>query len=738
MIFYLSAFLSVFINVYAAWEVDCNNHCFFNDIQPNCQGVYWKYPDGSKGYSSWNNNQKGCLETNQAMLTSHIISLNQIQCGCPSPKTTPPADKSTPITQATKEKLELLRAQVHAWTYCSPDPTAKYANVLRPFTHEDIGVCQQWRKRKLPRNHLSVSGCFTGQLPFVGEELGGGCNYMGDQLANTVSACLVGNKDSCDQIKQSQHPMSGAWFRNPYMRFHPETARFQPSFSRDQMMGMLAYISKSKDKQALLKWLRFVKSNPKVSWGGAMKYSLCAPRPNIPKPAGLTQAEWDGQIPDDRCAIIPEAWGQIYNLALHIGISKSELSSIDAGIYNALISGSLGLDETLILEAATAPALGSAAYQIAGIFDALAVRYYSGGNNSKVRSGFSIVNSRTSKLNPLYHFYAEGKGTEYGAYLIRKYCSAPKPKWGFWFSQGTLGWPQDADFGKWWQGHTYLYGAYQFAGGLDPYNRVVLPDGNDCLTLLNLYLGNTKLTELKCEQGDLLINGACLRHPFPQPTLVNSLSAMDYKLNALTANLSYRAIDQSRCPFGGKLNVNVYPRECEMSSGLSPSDLNPSITYFVDPNIPGIFYNSNGSCHSGGQPFGSRCVVKVYPRPSLKHNVSYWVDPNPSWPGVYYSQVNGSCPHGGVVAGPNCQILSFPTGKLNPSRSYFTRSNESSPGVYYYPEVIPEKAIDYREAGNDSYSEEVRYMGTVIKAAVPFPTQKTMNPRQKADSDDLD
>lgn len=707
---------------HAGWEVDCKNHCFFNDIQPNCQGVYWRYPDGSKGYSIWNNNQKGCLEVNQAGFTSHLISLNQIQCGCPAPRAVAPTDKSAPLTKETRERLELLRAQVQGWTYCSPDPMVKYADVFRPFGFRDIGICQQWRKRKLPRNYVSVAGCFTGLLPFVGEELGGGCNYMGDQLANSVSSCLAGNMESCQQIRQAQHPVTGAWFRNPYMRHHPETAEFQPSFSRDQLMGMLAYISKMKDKQALLKWLRFVKTNPKVKWGGADKFNLCAPRPNIPKPARLTQAQWDAQLPDDRCAIIPEAWGQIYYIALHIGITKSELLALDKDIYNAMISGSLILDDTLVVEAATAPALGSAAYQIAGIFDALAIRYYIS-NNSKVRNGLSIVNNRTAKLNPLYHYYAEGRPTEYGAYLIRKYCTPGKPKWGFWFSQGTQGWPQDADFGKWWQGHTYLYGAYQFAGGMDPYERVVLPDGNDCLTLLNLYLQNTNQTELQCEAGDQLINGACLRHAFTPPMLATSLVAMDYKFNPWTANISYRGIDQSRCPFGGVLNSKIYPMECELPSGLNPNAINKNLTYIVDPKVPGIYYNATGACQSGAVQMGSRCFIRIFPQPTLRQNVSYWVDPNPSWPGVYYAQVNGGCPHGGVPSGPNCQVVAINDGRLNPQQAYFTRSNESYPGIYYNPKVVPERLMDRSQP--DAWTEEVRYLGTVLKEAVPFPKRSS-------------
>jgi hypothetical protein len=71
---------------------------------------------------------------------------------------------------------------------------------------------------------------------------------MGDQLANSVSSCLAGNMESCQQIRLAQHPVTGAWFRNPYMRNHPETAEFQPSFSRDQMMGSRASTLSRLDK----------------------------------------------------------------------------------------------------------------------------------------------------------------------------------------------------------------------------------------------------------------------------------------------------------------------------------------------------------------------------------------------------------------------------------------------------------------------------------------------------------
>ena len=675
---------------FAGWTVDCGNYCFFNEIQPNCQGVYWLYNDrpNHKGYTSWNSNQNGCLEVDQYTFQSHIIYPNQITCNCGPPKTTPPADKSMPMSSQTRDKLELLRAQVHAWTPCAPSPANEYANIWDPFTFREVKNCQSQRKQGLPRWYISARGCFTNLLPWS-DNTWHPCTFDGDQSANTSASCLAGNVDLCNQIKDAQDPITGAWYRNAYMRRHPETTVFQPSFSRDQMLGMLGYWIQSKNKTAVLKWLNFLKGRGKTApWGGLSLWNLCPPRPNIPKPPELTDSQWAAQLPDDRCAVIPEALGLIYSSALHAGVTQAEIQAIDNTLYNDMVSGYLTLDPTLYSEAATVPALGSSAYQLGDTFDGVYIRMKSGGNNSTVQSAAQVINNRSSKLNPMYHYLAEGKATEYGAYLIRKYCTAGRPNWGFAYLNG---WDQSGQ-GYWLNGGSFLYTGFQYAGGVSYYGDYEAPIGHDCLTLLNMYLGNGNLTELRCNHGDQLINGACLKYPIDPPVLA-PIYGIDYKIQTWDAKLSYMAIDQSRCPYGGVFQLNPWPARCLLASGLTPADFRNGITYWVDPNPnwPGIFYSKiKNACPYGGVGSGPNCQLKSYAAPYFKEGVSYWVDPNPSWPGIYYAKVSNACPYGGVSSGPNCQIKSFTSGFLDANVAYFTRSNHSHPGVYYYPQVVPE------------------------------------------------
>jgi hypothetical protein len=108
--------------------------------------------------------------------------------------------------------------------------------------------------------------------------------------------------------------------------------------------------------------------------------------------------------------------------------------------------------------------------------------------------------------------------------------------------------------------------------------------------------------------------------------------------------------------------------------------------------------------------------------------VSYWVDPNPNWPGIYYAKVNNACPYGGVSSGPNCQVKSFISGFLNSSVSYFTRSNHSQPGVYYYPQVVPET---YSPNVFDQIALKVDTPSTVPNNVVKVKLNQSIPPRTK-------
>lgn len=707
---FLILILLISMPALAGWKVDCSNYCFFNDIQPNCQGVYWEYPNGERGYSVWNPNQNGCLETDLYNINSHLIYPSQISCNCSASTLAAPSDRSAPMSSATRNKLELLRAQVQSWAVCGPDPAGYFPNIFSPVSFRNSSTCQELRKKNKGRVYNKAMSCFTGLSPSDGWPWVG-CGYNYDHVAATPSLCFAKDPDGCAQIKDSQDPVSGAWYRNPYMRRHPEVGLGMPGFSRDQTMGMMSYWAVTKDKVSALKWLNFVKQNGKAPWGGLNLYNLCPPRPNIPKPPQLTQAEWDGLLPDDRCGLIPEAWGLIYAAVKSAGVTDAQINNISSEIFQLMSAGYVALEASLPISALTAPATGSSAYQIANVFDSLALMIYTGHNQSVYKDAAVILNERTGKINPLYHYLAEGKATEYGAYLIRKYCSAPKPGWGLWYRSGY----QQLNNNSWYwvYGKSYIYTNYQYAGGMQDAYSMSTTTGYDCLAFLHQYLGNANLTELACDGTDKLIDSACLKVRLTPPGLA-PVNGIDFKINAWNGRLSYMAIDQSRCPLGGTLGT-VWPKRCELPSGLGTESFNPQIGYQVDPTPtrPGIFYDAiNSTCPFGGNLTGNRCQIFTATKPTLASSVRYWVDPNLSAPGVYYAQVSGQCPYGGVSDGNNCRLISMNPGVLDPNKQYFTRANNTNPGVYYYPRVVPEirikNPIDMMEKINSSKVRDAR------------------------------
>ena len=69
----------------------------------------------------------------------------------------------------------------------------------------------------------------------------------------------------------------------------------------------------------------------------------------------------------------------------------------------------------------------------------------------------------------------------------------------------------------------------------------------------------------------------------------------------------------------------------------------------------------------------------------LAVGVSYWVDADPGWPGVYYAKIDGGCPHGGSE-GVNCQLVGFADDVLEANVAYTIVQAGEPPGVYYRPD----------------------------------------------------
>lgn len=90
------------------------------------------------------------------------------------------------------------------------------------------------------------------------------------------------------------------------------------------------------------------------------------------------------------------------------------------------------------------------------------------------------------------------------------------------------------------------------------------------------------------------------------------------------------------------------------------------------------------SCIFGGSGGNPNCQIHGFAPGVLTQGVSYWVDPDPRWPGVYYAPVNGGCPYGGTFTGVNCSVYGFPPNVLEAKDvPYWVDADPRWPGVYY-------------------------------------------------------
>ncbi len=105
-------------------------------------------------------------------------------------------------------------------------------------------------------------------------------------------------------------------------------------------------------------------------------------------------------------------------------------------------------------------------------------------------------------------------------------------------------------------------------------------------------------------------------------------------------------------------------------------------------------------CIYGGSLGGPNCQLYAFGSGELNTGVTYWVDPNPAAPGVYYAATGSSCPVGGTLSGPNCLVKSFAPHVLEETGvTYWVDTNPSWPGVYYANQTYRCKEnIDYTPA----------------------------------------
>jgi hypothetical protein len=697
LILSLFSFFLFLSPAHAGWILNCENYCAFREFSPNCQGIYWQYSDGYRGYSEWSPQYNGCLEkrtitTDVSQLSSHLITPNYISCNCGTPSVYPPAQSLQPISQTTRDKLALLRDQIRTWTTCAPAPTSA-TPLNNPIKFNDIKSCRQLKLENKVTSFFKINRCEYGLSAWNHD-----CEYHGDLPGAVFWMCLAGDTDRCNDIKRAQNPTTGAWFRNDHQRLDFRAGRDQPLFSRDHTLGALGYLVATADKPAALKWLTFIRDNPKILG----MHNICPPRPNVPKPPELTQLQWDNMLPDDRCDVRMNLWGLFYLVYKYIGFTDAELQSISSGIYNAMMFAKTIDLGTLSLTADTVPSAGAGAYQIQLVADEIQIRLAAGQSYSDLSNIINKVNNRTSKIQPRYHFLANNRvATEYGAYLIQKYCRPQRPSYGYWSNSGNQSAIfENAPTGKWYWGGSIDSGSYQYFGSYDAYDRRWLENGHECINWINLYLGNAEERVLTCDPGEVIVDGACRTVAFPR-AVIPPVAGLGYRTFwPWESTVLSGLVNRKNCFTTGSVSIgdpewdDTYYNYCT-HPGIVPMQFDiPNVSEYVDANplFPGVYYNLvNNNCPHGGTKINNACRIIEFtkPVPSLYLGINYWVDNNPSWPGVYYAGVNGTCPYGGSGGSPNCQLYAAPPGKLRTDRQYFIRRNAKHPGIFHYPRLGP-------------------------------------------------
>lgn len=455
---------------------DCANHCAFRDFQDNCHGIAFKSTKNGEidfHYSYFSRPLNACIHTRPPFIRAIRYSEVGKKCDCsglPALPALPPKD--APMTEKTRADLIALKASIQEWAPCATDPMKIVADEEGRFSPDDQGVCKYMKN-----GYMVLGGCEPGMNRDF-------CRFYGN--SNNVAApfCLSGDLDRCKDIALNQDPATGAWYRSAYQRRDPLSERGQPLFSRDEFLGAMIYLAKTKDKESARKWMLFIEKNPRKYMTGVKKkikvYNICPPLPVSERPSFITEKQWSDMQPDDRCEMRPGNWAEMYAVYKHIGFTDQELMSISKSIYLRMIALKPIEAEVSYLSALTVPARSyELALQATTILLYRAVGYQ---NHPVLNATAKMIDGRAGFDSPYYHYLAMGnRATEYGASLIKKYCPVEKPDY-LHPPQGGYGRPAANFFDS---------GTHTF-GGLNRGSEANMPIGHDCISWIDFYLGSSK------------------------------------------------------------------------------------------------------------------------------------------------------------------------------------------------------------------------------------------------------
>lgn len=456
------------------WMVECTTYCTNVRIEPNgrnCFGVYWLNTDGTREFTEPTAGGD-CKDPggNRSLKRADI----EARCGgCRDAMLTPPnvpapatrllnsTDlKTKPMTQATRNELTALLAQIRGWAPCADwnqCDKAPGTNEMR-CTPAQIRPCASF-----PDGQGLVGAMY---LPDTNP------GFVGDSVGPAGMACLAGETARCNDVRIAQDRAgafgpAGAFYRSAaHMRVtgNYSAVYSDPPFSRDHLIGVLAYWLATKDFDSIDRWIDFVKSNPRHS---PFFVNIC--------PGGK-----QGATTDDRCNAVPSTWANVARVLKHIGYDMSRLQ----GKLGNFVMTAPDIDIlTTTTEAGNNTVLGEHAYTAGDTFD-VAVIYNRMGFS--MAEAFRRLNTRSNDRSPLYHLFHTGYATEWLGWLIRAYCPASKPDW-----DATAPSIPDRVFANHGQperltvmGTNLFVWQYETFGGRNVVNQISVSNGHDCVELI--------------------------------------------------------------------------------------------------------------------------------------------------------------------------------------------------------------------------------------------------------------
>jgi len=155
--------------------------------------------------------------------------------------------------------------------------------------HRELRLAQDFSLRR-QRTNLAIADIYSAHETLLDglkkwELVSGFCSGYpskpgcddGDSVLFNGLLCFAGVELGCKTVRDSFNDATGEWVRSPRrVTYGPLADNDAQSFSRDHMLGVLLYVSKTKDFQTYRKWTEWMRNSPKCLanfWGNCLAYS---------------------------------------------------------------------------------------------------------------------------------------------------------------------------------------------------------------------------------------------------------------------------------------------------------------------------------------------------------------------------------------------------------------------------------------------------------------------------------